>query len=100
MDLEEIRQLEEIQTFVQMDESADTPAMDSKWVFKTKRDPAGIALKYKARVVARGFTQVEGEDYDQVFAPVLGMEGLRLILSIGVEKGWYIETFDVTGAYL
>jgi hypothetical protein len=44
---------------------------DSKWVFKLKRGPDGTIAKHKAHVVAKGFTQIEGLNYDETFAPVV-----------------------------
>ncbi len=57
-----------------------TPKMTSKWVYKTKRDVNGDILKHKTRLVARGFSQTAGEDYKETFAPVLGLEGFRIII--------------------
>jgi hypothetical protein len=51
-------------------------------VFKLKRDEAGTIVKHKARLVARGFLQQEGVDFDDAFAPVARMESVRLILAL------------------
>ncbi len=96
---EELAQLQRMNTYKQAGPK-DKATMTSRFVFKSKKDATGRVVKYKARLVARGFSQREGEDYDQVFAPVLGMESFRLIVSIAVNKGWFLETMDVTGAYL
>ena len=48
----------------------------SKWVFWIKRGPDGAIQKYKARVVAQGFTQIEGIDYDETFTPVAKLSSL------------------------
>lgn len=57
----------------------------SKWVFRIKRGPDGTIQKYKARVVAQGFTQVEGVDFDETFAPVAKFTSLRIILALAAE---------------
>jgi hypothetical protein len=61
-------------------ELADLPrdhsAITLKWVFKLKRDEAGIIVKHKARLVARGFVQREGNDFNDTFAPVARMESV------------------------
>jgi hypothetical protein len=66
-------------------ELADLPhghrAITLKWVFKLKRDEAGAIVKHKARLVARGFLQQEGIDFDDAFAPMARMESVRLLLS-------------------
>jgi hypothetical protein len=49
-----------------------------KWVFKLKRDEADAIVKHKARLVARDFSQQEGIDFDDAFAPVARMESVRL----------------------
>jgi hypothetical protein len=64
-------------------ELADLPrghsAITLKWVFKLKRDEAGVIVKHKARLVACGFVQREGIDFDDTFAPVARMESVRLL---------------------
>jgi hypothetical protein len=61
-------------------ELADLPrghsAITLKWVFKLKRDEAGAIVKHKARLVARGFMQREGIDFDDIFAPVARTESV------------------------
>jgi hypothetical protein len=67
-------------------ELADLPhghrAITLKWVFKLKRDEAGAIVKHKARLVARGFLQQEGIDFDDAFAPVARMESMRLLIAV------------------
>ncbi|GKE84525.1 retrovirus-related pol polyprotein from transposon TNT 1-94, partial [Tanacetum coccineum] len=53
----------------------------SKWVFKNKKDEHGITTKNKARLVAQGYSQEEGIDYDETFAPVSRMEAIRIFLA-------------------
>ncbi|GJZ83716.1 putative ribonuclease H-like domain-containing protein [Tanacetum coccineum] len=57
-------------------------AIGSKWVFKNKKDERGIMIRNKARLVAQGYTQEEGIDYDEVFAPVARIEAIRLEKSV------------------
>jgi hypothetical protein len=70
---------------------ADLPrghrAITLKWVFKLKRDEAGAIVKHKARLVARGFLQQEGVDFDDAFAPVARMESVRLLLALAAQEG-------------
>ena len=74
--------------------------LGSKWVLRVKRGPDGAIQKYKARVVAQGFTQIEGVDYDETFAPVAKLASLRAILAIATELNWEIHQMDVKAAYL
>ncbi|GJW15659.1 putative ribonuclease H-like domain-containing protein [Tanacetum coccineum] len=53
----------------------------TKWVFRNKRDERGTIIKNKARLVAQGYRQEEGVDYDEVFAPVARIEAIRLFLA-------------------
>ncbi|GJW04283.1 putative ribonuclease H-like domain-containing protein [Tanacetum coccineum] len=56
-------------------------AIGTKWVYRNKKDERGIVIKNKARLVAQGYTQEEGIDYDEVFAPVARIEAIRLFLA-------------------
>jgi hypothetical protein len=72
-------------------ELADLPAgyraITLKWVFKLKKDEAGAVIKHKARLVARGFVQQEGVDFDDAFAPVARMESVRLLPALAIQEG-------------
>jgi hypothetical protein len=72
-------------------ELADLPrghrAITLKWVFKLKRDEAGAVVKHKACLVACGFVQCEGIDFDDTFAPVARMESVRLLFALAAQEG-------------
>jgi hypothetical protein len=74
--------------------------VDSKWVFRLKKDVEGRVIKWKARLVARGFTQVQGVDYFETFAPVARLASIRFILAIAARNDWEINMFDFHSAYL
>ncbi|KRX47242.1 Retrovirus-related Pol polyprotein from transposon TNT 1-94, partial [Trichinella sp. T9] len=69
--------------------------ISSKWIFNAKRDASGKIHSYKARLVARGFSQRLGEDYDETFAPVVKHETIRTLLSIAAVKSLHVRHFDV-----
>jgi hypothetical protein len=71
-----------------------------KWVYKIKRDSSGNVVKFKARLVAQGFTQQFGIDYDEVFAPVINKTSLRIMLSVASKKKMKLIHWDVKTAYL
>lgn len=73
-------------------------AIGCKWVFKLKNEPGGI--RRKARLVAQGFSQKFGEDYDEVFAPVARSTTIRLLLSMAGKLNLHLKQFDVTTAFL
>jgi hypothetical protein len=85
-------------------ELADLPrghrTITLKWVFKLKRDVVGAIIKHKARLVARGFLQREGIDFDDAFAPVARMESMRLLLALAAQEGWRVHHMDVKSAFL
>ena len=56
-------------------------------MYKLKRDEVGAIMKHKACLVARGFVQQEGVDFDDAFAPVAWMESVRLLLALAAQKG-------------
>jgi hypothetical protein len=85
-------------------ELADFPrghsAITLKWVFKLKRDEAGAIVKHKARLVAHGFMQREGIDFDDTFAPVAQMQSVRLLFALAAQEGWRVHHMDVKSAFL
>jgi hypothetical protein len=72
----------------------------SRWLYKLKHVADGSIEKYKARFVARGFSQVEGVDYDETFASVARYTSIRAVISIAAEMGWKIHQMDVKTAFL
>ncbi|GKD73465.1 putative ribonuclease H-like domain-containing protein [Tanacetum coccineum] len=72
----------------------------TKWVFRNKKDKRGIVIENKARLVAQGYTQEEGIDYDEVFAPVARIEAIRLFLAYASFTGFIVYQMDVKSAFL
>ncbi len=72
----------------------------SKWVFKKKRGADGIVNRYKARLVAQGYTQRKGIDYREVFSPVVRYSSVRILLAIANQYDMEIHQMDVMSAYL
>ena len=71
-----------------------------KWVYKTKFAADGSPLKYKAILVAKGYSQVHGIDYIETFAPLEKMDTIRLALAIAASKQWEVHHMDVKCAFL
>ncbi|GJZ14161.1 putative ribonuclease H-like domain-containing protein [Tanacetum coccineum] len=75
-------------------------AIGTKWVFRNKKDERGIVIKNKARLVAQGYTQEEGIDYDEFFASVARIEAIRLFLAYALFKDFVVYQMDVKSAFL
>ncbi|GKC68931.1 putative ribonuclease H-like domain-containing protein, partial [Tanacetum coccineum] len=69
-------------------------------VYRNKKDERGIVVRNKARLVAQGYTQEEGIDYDKVFAPVARIEAIRLFLAYASFMGFIVYQMDVKSAFL
>jgi hypothetical protein len=67
----------------------------SKWIYKIKHAADGSIEKYKAKFVARAFSQVEGVDYDETFAPVAQYTSIRSITALAASMGWKPHQMDV-----
>ena len=72
----------------------------SRWVFKVKRDENGEIQRYKARLVAQGYSQAEGVDYHEVFSPVIRNTTVRSLLALANAKDWEVHQMDVKTAFL
>ncbi|GJS72952.1 putative ribonuclease H-like domain-containing protein [Tanacetum coccineum] len=75
-------------------------AIGTKWVFRNKKDERGIVVRNKARLVTQGYTQEEGIDYDEVFAPVARIEAIRLFFAYASFMGFIVYQMDVKSAFL
>jgi hypothetical protein len=78
----------------------DKNVVDCKWVYRTKYSANGTIDKHKARLVARGFTQIYGVNYLETYSPVAKLASLRTILVLAARLDWDIECFDFNAAYL
>lgn len=75
-------------------------AIGLKWIFKIKRNSDGSINKYKSRLVAKGYVQRYGVDYEEVFAPVARIETIQLLINLAATNGWEIHHLDVKTAFL
>jgi hypothetical protein len=75
-------------------------AIGCRWLYKVKTNQHGEIVKYKARLVAQGFSQVEGIDFDEVYAPVVRGTTLRMLLAMATKFGFYVAQCDIKSAYL
>ena len=76
-----------------------TNIVGSKWLFKVKDKPTGEQV-HKARMVAKGYSQVEGVDFDETFSPVIKYQSLRTLMAIANEEDMHVHHMDVTTAFL
>jgi len=78
----------------------DKNVVGCKWVYQHKRKADGSTDKYKARLVARGFSQIYGVDYLDTYSPVAKLASFRTILALAARFDWEVECFDFNSAYL
>ncbi|GJU04793.1 retrovirus-related pol polyprotein from transposon TNT 1-94 [Tanacetum coccineum] len=94
------KNLEEYRRTQKVDLPNGKRAIGTKWVFKNKLDERGTVIRNKARLVAQGYTQKEGIDYNEVFAPVARIEAIRLFLAYASFKDFVVYPMDVKSAFL
>nr|GFA59318.1 hypothetical protein [Tanacetum cinerariifolium] len=88
------------QVWVLVDLPHGKRAIGTKWVSRNKKDERGIAVRNKARLVAQGYTQEEGIDYEEVFASVEKIKAIRLFLAYASFMGFMVYQMDVKSAFL
>jgi len=96
----EIGQHEKLGTYRRVELPEGRKPITCKWVFRIKRNAEGKITQFKARLVARGYAQIPGIDYDETFSPVMRTETLRLLCAIATHLGLKIHVVDAVGAYL
>jgi hypothetical protein len=72
----------------------------TKWVFKNKQGEDGEIVRNKAHLVSPGFSQVEGVDFGETFAPVTHLEAIRILLAFIVSKGFKLYQMNVKSVFL
>lgn len=97
---EELSSLIGMETWKLVPRPARRKVIKSKWVFKIKRDANNCAIKLKARLVAMGYSQEKGIDYNEVFAPTTRLETLRLVLTLMASRKWKGRQVDFKAAFL
>ncbi len=97
---EEIHNLVDAGTWEIVEVPSDANVVGSKWVFQLKKDALGRVVRYKARLVTQGFSQVEGVDYFNTYAPVAKLASIRTILALTAWLNLEIHQIDIKGAYL
>lgn len=97
---EEIGSLKLNGTWVLTEKPEGKTIIKNRWIFKVKRDQAGKVNRFKARLLAKGFTQLPGIDYDETFSPVVKHDSLRTILAVAATLDLEIAQLDVKTASL
>jgi len=97
---EELALLETTGTYELTEAPPDANIVGSKWVFRIKKDAAGNAVRFKARLVAQGFSQVPGVDYFDTFAPVARLASIRSVFAMAARLDMELHQIDIKGAYL
>ncbi|CAL1402003.1 unnamed protein product [Linum trigynum] len=77
-----------------------TSVVGCRWVYTIKMNPDGTVDRYKARLVAQGFTQELGVDYNEIFAPVVKMSTVRTLLAVAAQQNWPLFQMNAKNAFL
>jgi hypothetical protein len=97
---EELENFERNQVWTLVDPPRDMNVIGTKWVFKNKQGEDGEVVRNKARLVAQGYSQVEGLEFGETFAPVARLEAIRILLGFAASKGFKLYQMDVRSAFL
>ncbi len=71
-----------------------------KWAYKVKHNVNGSVIRYKTRLVAKGYAQTYGIDYEETYSPIAKMTTVRAIITIAVAKGWSLHQMDVKKVFI
>ena len=95
----EVRDFEKKQVWTLV-ERPNTNVIGTKWVFRNKQDENGVVTRNKARLVAQGFTQVEGLDFEETYALVARLEAIQMLLAYAAHHNFKLYQMDVKSAFL
>jgi hypothetical protein len=97
---EELENFEHNKVWKLVSPPPDHSIIGTKWVYKNKQSEDGVVVRNKARLVAQGFTQIEGLDFDETFAPIARLEAIRILLAFAASKGFKLYQMDVKVLFL
>nr|GEU50277.1 retrovirus-related Pol polyprotein from transposon TNT 1-94 [Tanacetum cinerariifolium] len=97
---EELDQFERLKVLRLVPRPEGKTIIKTKWIFKNKKDESSLVIKNKARLVAVGYSQQEGIDYDETFAPVSRFEAIHLFLAYVAHKDFTVFQMDVKTTFL
>ncbi|GJS90830.1 retrovirus-related pol polyprotein from transposon TNT 1-94 [Tanacetum coccineum] len=97
---EEIHEFERLEVWELMPCPDNVFLIKLKWIYKVKTDESGGVLKNKARLVAQGFRQEEGINFEESFAPVARIESIRIFVANAAQKNMTIYQMDVKMDFL
>lgn len=96
----ELESIEKNKTWTLIELPSGHKPIGLKWVFKLKKDSDRQVIKHKARLLAKGYVQREGIDFEEVFAPIARLNTVRVILALAAHQSWEVHHLDVKSAFL
>jgi hypothetical protein len=97
---DELDQIEKNNTWEMVHRPEGKNVIGSKWIFKNKLNEQGQVVRNKARLVCKGYAQIEGLDFDETFAPVARLEAIIMFLAYACHKRFKVYQMDVKSAFL
>jgi hypothetical protein len=97
---EELDQIEKNDTWELIPRPTNKNVIGSKWVYKNNMNEQGNIVRNKARLVCKGYAQIEGLDFDETFVPVARLEAIRMFLAYACHKQFKFYQMDVKSAFL
>ena len=97
---EELNQFQRSEVWELVPRPSNQSIIGTRWVFRNKMDENGIIIRNKAKLVAQGFNQEEGIDYEETFALVVSLEAIGMLLTFACFKDFDLYQMDVKNEFL
>ena len=97
---EELNQLKRSNVWTLVERPLDNNVIGTKWIFRNKLDEHSVVVGNKARLVAQGYAQEEGIDYDETFTPIVRLEAIRILLAFTCYMDFKLYQIDVKSVFL